>query len=61
MKKYRIRIPEVHYTTLELEADSEEAAREEANKAIEAGLFDQYNMEYSHTLDVDEWPVTEIK
>ncbi len=61
MKKYRVSIPEVHHVTLELEADSEDEAKQQANRAIEEGLLDAYDIEYSHTMDLDEWSVTEMK
>ena len=61
MKRYQIDIPEVHYLTMELDANSEKEAREQANAAVSAGLLEGYNIEYSHTSDPSEWLVTEMK
>ena len=43
--KYRVSIPEVHYSIREVWADTEEAAQDEALGA------DEISCEYSHTLD----------
>lgn len=55
MKTYIVEIPEVHYSIRCVKANSEEEALELAEDA------DDFDLEYSHTLDKDKWKVNEQK
>lgn len=61
MAKYSVNIPEIHYLTIEVEAANEEEAKSAAVRAVDVGMLDEYNIEYSHTSDISEWRVTEMK
>ena len=58
MKKFSIKIPEIHITKIELFAESQEQALEKAQSI--------YNQEhdlvsfYDHTKDPNEWEIQEI-
>ena len=61
MRKVTVSIPEVHmsYITLEVYDDtSDEGIKELANSLLESGGY-QDNLEYSHTMDMDMWDVTD--
>lgn len=59
MPRYLIGVKEVHVVKIETpDLENEEAAKEYANQQIEEGLEEE--VEYSHTLDPDEWSVEEI-
>ena len=61
MRKVTVSIPEVHmsYITLEVYDDtSDEGVKELANSLLESGGY-QDNLEYSHTMDMDMWDITE--
>tara|TARA_R100000781_G_scaffold106451_1_gene70486 strand:+ start:52 stop:249 length:198 start_codon:yes stop_codon:yes gene_type:complete len=61
MRKVTVSIPEVHmsYITLEVEDDaSDEGIKDKANELLEAGGY-QENLEYSHTMDMDKWDITD--
>ncbi len=47
------------YITLEVEDDaSDEGIKDKANELLEAGGY-QENLEYSHTMDMDMWDITD--
>lgn len=54
--RLEVSIKEVHTVTVHLEADSLEEALSLANDIIEEG-YDALDLEYSHTLDKDQWTV----
>ena len=58
-KKYIVNIVEVHHLPVEVEANSPEEARELVNDMLseedEKINFD--GLEYSHTMQMDSWPV----
>ena len=61
MRKVTVSIPEVHmsYITLEVYDDtSDEGIKELANSLLESGGY-QDNLEYSHTMDMEMWDITE--
>ena len=62
-KKYIVNIVEVHYLPVEVEANSPEEARELVNDMLfeedEKINFD--GLEYSHTMQMDSWPVENEK
>lgn len=58
MKTYYVGVQEVHIQTYLVEAESPEKARELASEMIEAG-DESLETEYSHTLEPEEWTVTE--
>ena len=61
MRKVTVNIPEVHisYITLEVYDDtSDDGIKELANSLLESGGY-QDNLEYSHTMDMDMWDITE--
>ena len=61
MRKVTVNIPEVHisYITLEVDDDaSDYDIKELANMMLESGDY-QDNLEYSHTMDMDMWDVTD--
>ena len=60
MTKYRVRIPEVHIVTIEVEAEGVEHARLKASELLEEGL-DDLSPEYSHTHDIWHWGVEELR
>ena len=59
MNKYIVQIKEVHNLPVEVEADSPEQARELVNEMLseedEKINFD--GLMYSHTMQMDSWPV----
>ena len=59
MTKFNVIVKEVHTRTITVKADSKEEAIEKANNIIEEGE-DDINLEYSHTLDTDEWDIEEV-
>jgi hypothetical protein len=59
MKKFMVTVKEVYTREIEVEAESKEEAIEKANDVIEEGE-DEINLEYSHTLDTDEWTAEEM-
>ena len=61
MRKVTVNIQEVHisYITLEVYDDtSDEGIKELANSLLESGDY-QDNLEYSHTMDMEMWDVTD--
>jgi hypothetical protein len=57
--KYAVLIPEVHYATIYVEAiDTEDAMDKAMDKYSITGVPDE-PLEYSHTLDRDNWAVDE--
>jgi trans-aconitate methyltransferase len=50
MAKYRVKIPEVHYQTVEIEADSPEQAASLVFNDGEGDYLDDH-LEFSHTLE----------
>lgn len=61
MRKVTVSIPEVHmsYITLEVGNDIPEyEIKEKANDLLESGGY-QDNLEYSHTMDMAMWDITE--
>ena len=61
MRKVTVNIPEVHisYITLEVDDDtSDEDIKDKANDMLEAGDYRDM-LEYSHTMDMDMWDVTD--
>lgn len=59
MRKYIVKVFEVYVKDIEVMADDAQAAKEEANRILEEGGDDKC-IEYSHTLDVDAWDITEV-
>jgi len=60
MKKYLVRIPEVHINTVEVEVPdgtSEDEIREIAGENTPETL----DIEYSHSLEADEWAVIPLE
>ena len=61
MRKVTVSIPEVHYSYITIEVDDnddDQAMKEKANLLLESGGY-QDNLEYSHTMDMDMWDVTD--
>ena len=61
MRKVTVSIPEVHYSYITIEVDDnddDQAMKEKANLLLESGGY-QDNLEYSHTMDMDMWDITE--
>ena len=61
MRKVTVSIPEVHmsYITLEVDYnDDDQAMKEKANLLLESGDYLDA-LEYSHTMDMDMWDITE--
>ena len=62
MRKYTVIIPEVHnsYVTIDMEDDADEQAiLDKANLLLESGDYLDA-LEYSHTMDMDMWDITEV-
>jgi len=62
MRKYTVVIPEVHnsYITIDMEDDAtDEAILDKANLLLESGDYLDA-LEYSHTMDMDMWDITEV-
>ena len=62
MRKVTVSIPEVHmsYITLEVDDDdNDQAMKEKANLLLEAGDYKDA-LEYSHTMDMSMWDITEV-
>lgn len=57
MAKYQVKIPEVHIVEVEVEADNEQQALEEAEKLLQSADLECY---YSYTLEQDEWGVQKV-
>lgn len=57
MKKYVVRVYEIHYVDIDVEAENRDHAKEIANEKIE-----EYHstVQYCSTKDVDDWEVFEI-
>lgn len=57
--KYRVQIREIHYVSIDVEADNEEEAKVKASDY----LWDNNDLEveYSHTTEPEEWPVTIVR
>ena len=54
--KFLVQVREVHVSTLEVEATSKEDALDQVRRdGTDAG--EEINLEYSHTLDSDNWTV----
>ena len=61
MRKVTVSIPEVHYSYITIEVDDnddDQAMKEKANLLLESGGY-QDNLEYSHTMDMEMWDITE--
>ena len=58
MKKFSIRIPEVHVTEIELFAESEEKALEKAQLIY---IEDDLEPWFDHTKEPSEWEIKEIE
>ena len=61
MRKVTVSIPEVHMSHLTVLADEEASdydIKELAKLMLESGNY-QDNLEYSHTMDMDMWDVTD--
>lgn len=58
MNKYRVEIPEVHIVEVEVEAENEQQALEEAEKLLQSADLECY---YSYTLEQDEWKVVKVE
>lgn len=61
VRKVTVSIPEVHMSYLTVLADDEASdydIKELANLLLESGDY-QENLEYSHTMDMEMWDVTE--
>lgn len=58
MARFAIKIKEVHYATIVVEAKSAAEALCLAQEELEKG--EELSVEYSHTLDPDEWIVTRL-
>lgn len=56
--KYNVQIYEVHTISVDVEADSEDDAKSKAMDKLESS--DTLDIEYSHTLEQDEWVVSDI-
>ncbi len=62
MRKYTVIIPEVHksYITIDMEDNAtDEAIKDKANLLLESGDYLDA-LEYSHTMDMDTWDITEV-
>lgn len=57
MKTFEVKIREVHYTIVKVEAEDETSAREMAQNLLQDGTLD--DAQYDYTLDSDEWSVWE--
>jgi hypothetical protein len=57
MKKYVVRVYEIHGVDIDVEAENRDHAKEIANEKIEQY---PYTVEYFSTKDVDDWEVFEI-
>lgn len=55
--KYIVDRPELHYQSVEIKASSPEEAIQKVND----GEGRELNLEYSHTLELDNWKVFEKK
>ena len=63
MRKYTVIIPEVHnsYITIDMEDDAtDEAIKDKANLLLESGDYPFGVLEYSHTMDMDTWDISEV-
>ncbi|HUT58513.1 MAG TPA: hypothetical protein VNA25_11770 [Phycisphaerae bacterium] len=60
MSKFHVQIREVHVNHVEVEAETEEEAKDIAEKMLARGV-DDLSLEYSHTLSKDHWTVEEDK
>jgi hypothetical protein len=56
--KYIVTVYEVHSQIVEVEANSEEEARELASQMIEE---EDYGIEYSYTMDAEDWTVEKVR
>jgi hypothetical protein len=57
--KYVVEIREVHFATVIVEAENEDDARKQAVEHLWNN--NDIEMEYSHTLDREDWPVREYQ
>ena len=58
MKKFNIRMAEVHYQEVEIEAEDWLDA---VDRVMEGdGTYLDNSLEFSHTLDVDKWKIEEV-
>ena len=61
MRQVTINIPEVHISCITLEVDDDASdydIKDKANDMLELGGY-QDNLEYSHTMGMDMWDITE--
>jgi hypothetical protein len=59
--KYSVSIPEVHYATIYVEADNEKDAIELAEEKYAVTGIPDEPLEYSHSLDKDNWDTYEVE
>ena len=57
MPKFRVRVLEVHYQPIDIEAET----AEEALEAVQEGDGVEGECVYGYTLDTDEWTVVELQ
>lgn len=60
MAKYQVDVYEVWTRCMTVEAESEDEAKEKANKEIESGGDSMDCFDYSHTLDMNDWNVEKL-
>lgn len=64
MKKYQVKIYEVYATILDVAANTEEEAKQEANRQLSNGITPERKPipsgQYDYTLEMDEWKVWEV-
>lgn len=58
--KYVVRIYEMYYLDIPVEAKNEEDAKEKAENIITNEDVSDYDQNYSHTTPKDQWKVEEI-
>jgi hypothetical protein len=58
-KKYIVQVKEVHAVELEIEAESSAEARTKANEMLHEEEYMGQELEYSHTMEPEEWTVEE--
>ena len=61
MGKYNVYVAEVHYNRVEVDADSEADAIEQAQNAIAGEDEDYLDIEFSHILETRKWKIEEVK
>jgi len=61
MKKFDVFVKEIHYAHYEVEAENQAEAKIKLKKGLDEGEIELGELEYSHTADMDEWQVQQIK